>query len=95
MGTVTLEIPFDLVDTVIGALYRSADVYRADKANDAESIAVLVADADRLEAMAEKLEDDACRAKGVKSCAGPLQNGWPCNGTQGSCPTHDRAKEGR
>jgi len=95
MGTVTLEIPFDLVDTVASALYRSADWYRADKGHDAESIAVLMADADRLESMAEKLEAAAPCAKGVKSCVGPLQNGWPCNGTQGSCPTHDRAKEAR
>jgi hypothetical protein len=56
---VTLEIPIDLVDTVISALYRSADLYRADKGHDAEGVAVLVESADRLEVMAELLEDSA------------------------------------
>ncbi len=56
--TVALEIPIDLVDSVISALYRSADSYRADKAHAAADIVLLMADADRLEALAEKLQDD-------------------------------------
>lgn len=70
MARITLEIPLDLVDTVISALYRSADWYRADKGHDAEGIAVLIADADRLETMAERLEADARRERGEG------QGGW-------------------
>ena len=56
LPTVTLEIPLDLVDTVIRALYRSADWYRADKGHSPEDIVLLCSAADRLETMAELLD---------------------------------------
>lgn len=65
MVTVALDIPLDLVDAVISALYQSADWHRADRGHDSDGIAALIADSDRLVALAERLDSAAEAVKAV------------------------------
>ena len=60
---VSLDIPDDLVSSVVHALYYTAETYRRDHGHqpDGIAIAILKAYADRLGAMAEALEKRAER----------------------------------
>jgi hypothetical protein len=52
---VTIDIPLDLAESVAAAIYDHADMYRRDKGHSPEDIALLCADADRMDAIAEEL----------------------------------------
>lgn len=54
-GAVTIEIPADLVESVASAIQRLATVFRGDTGHSPEGVAVLQADADRLDDMAYRL----------------------------------------
>lgn len=52
-----VDIPYDLAESVAGALYRLVDHYRKDTGHSSDGIAALNSDADRLETIAEDLEE--------------------------------------
>lgn len=52
-----VDIPYDLVSSVVHAIQRMAEVYRNDKGHDDEDIIALHRDADRLDEIAEELEE--------------------------------------
>lgn len=54
-ASVTVTIPADLASSVARAIYRMATVFRDDTGHSPEGIAVLQADADRLDAIADRL----------------------------------------
>ena len=51
-----IDVPDDLLQDVARALERQADLYRSDKGHAPEDIAVLMADADRLDTLAAEIE---------------------------------------
>lgn len=66
---IRIDIPLDLADSVAGAIYSQADMYRRDKGHSPEDIALLCADADRLDTIAEELGMRAGKMKADRRSA--------------------------
>jgi hypothetical protein len=89
---IRIDIPLDLAESVAASIYSHADMYRCDKGHSAEDIALLCADADRMDAIAEELGTCAGRMEADRRSA-ELGTGDMDSGRQGtmSKPTYTDA----
>jgi hypothetical protein len=82
---IKIDIPLDLAGSVAAAIYSHADMYRRDKGHSPEDIALICADADRMEVIAEELDTRAGRMEDDRRSAGHSDAGpgWAVSAT---CP---------